>query len=411
MKPTVSVVLTGYTFSWQEHGITIRASQVKVHSSDGRVTGEITVEATNEAGHPIVVYPSTTFNFTGPRSRIDLSKVLLAKYPKLPWGEMIDQLCFAVPERARQGETTSELWTSADIPDLEYLLKPILIKGVPSMVFGEKAAGKSTLALYIYTCLTLPWTDNPLGLEVPSRPVKTLLLDWELPGSIAQRNAKYLQQGMGLPPFPLYHRRCRMPLAHDLEQVQRQIDGVGAEAVIIDSLARACGGDLNKTEPANAFFEALDQLKTTALIIAQTSKDVESKRKTPYGNALFTYFARSIWELCKAETLGEDGIDLALFHRWSNLTKHFPAIGMRFNFNEHHTTVESQAVSVSDFAGKISTQQAILSELKRGALSAKELAERTGATENTVKVNLTRLKKKGRVSNPEEGMWGLTTFP
>ncbi len=407
-KPAITEQLTGYTFTWLERGLTIRVTKVRVHTSDGRVTGEVMIESLDPDGKSIVIYPPAQFNFTAPRTRVELAKTLAAKFPLAPWGEMVDQLCFGVQARARQGEPVRELWTSADIPDMEYLLKPILIKGVPSMIFGEKGVGKSTLALLFYTCLILPWDENPLGLTVPARSVKTLILDYELPGAIAQRNAKYLQNGMGLPPFPLYHRRCRVPLADDLEQIANQIDELKAEVVIIDSLARASGGDLNKTEGANAFFEALDKLNVTSLIIAQTSKDTESKHKTPYGNALFTYFARSIFEVCKAETIEDDSISIGLFHRWSNLTKNFPAMGARICYNGHHTKIESQPISVSDFMGKVSSQKAILEELTGGALSVKDLTERIGGNESTVRVILSKLKKKGLVLNVESGKWGLS---
>jgi len=281
---------------------------------------------------------------------------------------------------------------------------------VPTVIFGEKGVAKSTLALVFYICLTLPWVDNPLGLTAPGRSIPTLILDYELPADIALRNAKHFQEGMGLPSFPLYHRRSTRPLAAEVEEISQHIKRIRAEVLIIDSLARACGGELVKTEPANEFFEALDRLHITSLIIAQTSKDTETKRKTIYGNALFTYYARSIFELCMAEGMSANEIDVALFHRWANLTRRYPDMGFHLNFNEHKTTIESQSVSVAEFRGKVSLGKAILTELRDGKLSVSEITERLGGQENSIKVTLTRLKNKGQVFHfKEEKLWGLAS--
>jgi len=290
---------------------------------------------------------------------------------------------------------------------LEFLLEPVILKGVPNIIFGEKGVAKSTLSLVFYICLTLPWADNPLGLVAPKRSVKTLILDYELPGYIAQRNAKQLQEGMDLPAFPLYHRRCFAPLSDEIEQISNHINELGAECIIIDSLARACGSELNKTEPANNFFEALDKLKVSTLILAQTSKDIESKRKTIYGNALFTYYGRNIWELCKADTIGENDIDVALFQRESNLTKHYPNMSFQFSFNEHKTTVKRQPINISEFIQKVNLKRAILQELRQGKATATDIVTAIGGNENSVKKTLTRLKSQGLIINLEFGLWGL----
>ena len=406
--PVVSERIQGYSFAWASHGITIEASKVQVHKSDNRVTGELTVLLGNDEGKLAVIYPPTSFNFTAGRTRVELSNILSRKKDcsQYPWAFILDQLCFGVQDRARRGEPVQELWTHDEVPELEYLIDPVLIKGVPTIIFGEKGVGKSTLALVFYLCLILPWHDNPLGLVAPKRPVKTLILDYELPGYIAQRNMKRLVEGMDIASIPLYHRRCSAPLADELEQVSNHIANMKAEVIIIDSLARACGGDLIKTEPANAFFEALDKLNTTSLIIAQTSKDIESKRKTIYGNALFTYYARSIFELCQADTLQENSVDIALFHRWSNLDKRHKDMGFRINYNGHHTNIESQPVSLEEFSERVSSQRKLLELLKQGAMKPKAIAEALGSSEGATRVLLSKLKKRGQLIQVKEG-WGL----
>jgi len=402
-QPEVKDSLNGYEFLWPD--LTIKVSRLHMHSSDGRITGELLISSPTVKNKAI--YPPSAFNFTSERSRTSLIKTLQEAFPQWQWQDILYYVCKATTDRVREGEPIRELWTSDNIPEPEYILEPILMKGLPAIIFGEKGVTKSTLSLIIYICLTLPWYDNPLGWKVPAQSVKTAILDYELPGSIAQYNAKRIQEGMMLPPLPVLHRRCRIPLADDIEQIANWTSKFGIEVLIIDSLARACGGDLNKTEPANNFFEALDKLNVTSLILAQTSKDPDTKRKTIYGNALFTYYARNIFELCRSDFSQEDEIDAALFHRWSNLSKLYPDTGFKITFNETGTHIETQPISAAEFIHKVNLQKAILDALKSGSMSVKELSETTGATDNTIRVILSKLKKRNIVVNPEKGRWGL----
>jgi len=402
LKPSqveITETITGFKFHWLKEKLIINISRVHSHT-DGRITGDVQLifEATNHQE------PSFSFNFSSSQTRKQLSKSFNEKYPEQQWQGIIDELCRQVQRLALVGEPVKELWTSDDVKPPEYLLEPILLKDLPTIIFGEKGVTKSTLALVLYLILTLPWYDNPLELIAPKYSVKTAYLDWELPGHIAQWSLKKLQQGMGIPPLPLYHRRCRVPLADDIEAIQKYLGQMKAEVVIIDSLARACGGDLLKdTENINRFFNALDKLNITSLIIGQTAKTEKTKQRSIYGSSMFSYYSRSIWELCKNESVGEDEFSVALFHRSSNLTKLQKPMGFHFNFNENSTTISREAVSYSEFYQKASFQLAIREELKSEPLTIEELAERTGENEKDILRELRKMRNVKRQGNK----WGL----
>ena len=400
-EPIVKELINGYMLTWPSYRVAITCSKLKEHS-DGHISGMLFIMLGDRR-----VFPDSQFNFSAPGTRNQVIKQLTETTPDVNWQVVIYQACQMMHDIKKQGESVSELWPTGDDVELSWLLEPLLVKGLPTVIFGEKGVAKSTLALLCYVCLTLPWAENPFGFTLPSQSIPTLDLDWELPGEIAQRNLRHLMNGMELPALPLLHRRCRRPRVDDIEHIAYHIDKHQAQVVIIDSLARACGHDLIKTEPANEFFDALDQLNVTSLIIAQTSKDVESKHKTIYGNALFTYYARSIWELCKSEQIDENKVNVGLFHRWANLTRLYPDMGFELCFNGHSMTVERVPVSVAEFTGKVRMATAIREHLKSGAMSAKELAEAIGTSENTIRVALTKLKKKNIVLNVEHGTCGL----
>lgn len=408
-KPLVKPLINGYEFLWVEGDewiITLRITKL-IEQSRGALSGELTVE------HEFKEKPTISgirINLTSQQARNTIAKRLNdAKIiAGLDWNWMIEQVCAETIKLYRQGEPIKELWTSEDIQPPEYLLEPILLKDLPTIIFGEKGVTKSTLALVFYIILTLPWYDNPLGLTAPNHSVRTAILDWELPGNIAQWSLKKLQCGADIPPLPLYHRRCHSPLADDIETTQKYLAEMKAEVVIIDSLGRAVGGELSKdTENINRFFSAVDKLKVTSLILAQTSKDTKTKQRSIYGSTFFTYYARSIFELSKAESIDENEVSVALFHRSANLTKLVKPLGFHFNFNENKTEVTREAVSYSEFLEKVNRQAQILEVLKIKPSTTGEIMESLDIKRSNADVTLKKLRDRERIVKLDDGRWAL----
>ncbi len=405
MKPTVREQIGGYFFTWEEENLAIVVSKVRVHSgSDARVIGEILLKSikTDE-----IIYPPTTFNFISSQSRSRLVKTLKEEAIDYHWDDIFKQLCVAVIERAREGEPVRELWTSDDIPPPQFLLEPLLYKGLPTILFGEKAVCKSALSLVIYICLTLPWHDNPLGWKAPDHPVKTLLLDYEVDYDVAHYNMKQLQQGMGLPPFPLYYRRCSLPLVDDITQIQQHMANMGATALIVDSLGPAVGGDLKDPGQALRFTTALRQLRCASLLIGQTSKDKESKHKSTFGSIFFEYYARNIFLLDKIQEEGEDSLDLAMYNTYHNLGRKFKSQGFRLNFNGTGTHIESCPITARELVKRIGAQAQIIDLLKKeGYMTTQEIMEELEISRGNADMTLKRLRDKGKIIKPED-KWGL----
>jgi len=408
--PEIKDTLTGYTFEWKPEHISIQVSRLKAHS-DGRLTGEVIITTSADDYDPHLY--QAQFNFSAGRSRKELAKILFEQSPNLlkltRWAEILEQLCVHTIRRMRAGEPVKKLAIDdSDIPPPEYLLEPILLKGLPTIIFGDKGVHKTTLSILFAMCLLLPWNDNPLGLGAPDRSIKTLILDWEQEDNIVRYYAKQLRIGMNLPYFELDYRHCAQPLVSDLDQIRQHMDENETEVIIIDSLGAACGGELNKPEPALSFFSALRQLKTTPLILAQQSKDPDTKRKSPFGSTYFTYYSRSIFELIKAENTEPSQADIALFHRWANYSALHRPIGYHLNYNGAGISVESQAVDMGQFIARHNVQSAVYELLKRGALKPKEIANQLRESDNSVRVALSRLMKAGKLVHTEEGYGRLS---
>ena len=406
-EPQFKPIGNKYTFTWEDEKLEAEVARLHRHQ-DERLTCNLTFRTFHPQYKPHLL--KTSFNLSSSRSRAEIKKHLATRYhEKVDWDAILEVLCLTTEAKFEEGEPVQKLWVDdSDIPAPEYLINPILLKGVPTLIFGEKGAHKSTLALFLMACLTLPWRDNPLGLGVPDHPIPTLLLDWEQEGGIVRYYAKRIRDAAGLAAFPLLYRHCALPLTRDFDKIQSYIDQHNIEVIIIDSVGAACGGKLKDPDPALDFFTALRALKVTSLLLGQQSKDPEAKKSTPFGSTYFQYYSRAIYELRKSKDSTDDEAILALFHQeGSNYTRHQPPLGFSMNYNGTGISIQPQTLDLGEFIEKVKSQQLILDALKQGALSFSQILDTTGLPENTVRTTLTRLKKRNRVMNLERGLWGL----
>ena len=407
--PQITETVSGYIFSWQKEMITIEVTQIHAHT-DGRVTGEITV-TTQAPGYGPHLHQAR-FDFSSSHSRTDLAKTLELRYPKLAnWFDILEQLSVYTLERSRRGEPVRVLSTGGDVRPPEYILEPILLKNLPTIIFGDPSSAKSTVALILTQIMSCPlaWVGCFSDIIPPRRPITCLYLDYETDEDTVRWMLTKLQRGMNLPPLKLNYRRCALPLSQDIDQIHRHISDTGAEVTIIDSLGLACGGDLKEPEPALSFFSALRRLKTTPLILAHTAKNPETKQKTVFGSVFFGAQGRSIWEIRKVQEIGDDEIDVGLFHRKAPpFQKLSQPLGLHITFTYDAMVVSpSKPKTIPAFLSAVGTQAQIRELLKDGALSTKDIMEALGISRGAADMALKRLKDKQRVIKLQNGKWQL----
>jgi len=402
----ISDTISGYIFSWDKEKITIEVSRLHNHS-DGRVTGEIAI-STSMPGYSPHLHQAQ-FNFAATRSRTELARALDERYGKLAdWHTVLEQLCVYTLDRVRKGEPVVELTTGEDISPPQYFLEPVIIKNYPTIIFGDPGTAKSTVALIFAQIMAQPWNHFDLDLVLPDREISSLYLDYETDADTVTWILTKLQRGMNAPQLRLKYRHCALPLSQDVDQIHRHIHESKAELIIIDSLGLACGGDLKEPASALSFFSALRQLKTTSLILAHTSKHPETKRKTVFGSIFFEAQARSIWEIWKRQDMGEDEMDVALFHRKPPpFQKLCQPVGMHIEFGPDTIKVSAaRPRTISEFLAGLSTQMQIEELLKHGAMSAKEIMDALELSRQAVDHAIKRLKDKRKIVKVND-KWGL----
>lgn len=405
--PEITTQNNGYTVVWVEHNLTIKVSRLTVHK-DGHVTAFIKISL-KDKDKTYTLLPAAQFNLSAPRTRSEIANSLTEKNDKIPWRDVIDYLCREIQEKAWIGDPgeTLEITDTTELIKPCYLLEPVIMEGTPSVIFGEKGVHKTILSLLFSICIYLPWTDNPYGLTVNAHKSTVGILDWESDRNLTMFNAQRLLKGADLTYIGLNYRRCKLPLADDIEQIGNFLDDKECNVILIDSLGAACGGDLMKPEQALRYFEALRLLGRTSLTIAQTSKNDEGK-KTIFGSTFFSYYSRNIFELKKSvDTLDKDETKVALFHQEGNYSGRYDPIGFRLNFTSETIKVTREPVNFGEFTERINRQQQLLEILKDGALTNAQIADKLQISQANVRMTTKRLSDRKKIVKTEGGAWGL----
>jgi hypothetical protein len=126
---------------------------------------------------------------------------------------------------------------------------------------------------------------------------------------------------------------------------------------------------------------------------------------------------RSGLELRRAEESNDpDTIELGLYHRKANDGEHHAPIGMSVMFDGRTGPVRfepSEISEVPDLAARTTLSSRLRTLLRKGASDARELAEETDSTIDTVLRTLKRMPDVQRVNDGGTGrgqvaVWGLS---
>ena len=390
-----------YTLTWEEFGVKATVERIK---SDGRGTrGEVNIFYRDNNGYSPIL-PRYTLTLETGSARIAAAKICKEATSDIGWNNIITELCTLVLDKYREGEPVEELWDD-DAKPPEFLLHPIIPLNQPSIIFGDGGVGKSYLTLLFAICVSLPWKENKLGLLSPEKPIRVLLLDWETNSNTVKWRLKCLRTGLGLPSIPLLYRRCFQSLPEDIVEIQRLVKDNDIGCIIIDSIGAACGGDLNAPDVASKFIQRhVRQLGVTSISIGHTSKD-QQREKTVFGSAFWRNAARSVWEARKNQEVGEDVLDIGLYHRKANESKLHHPLGFKILFGEQETNIERTDLrAVPSLSKGLALATQIENILAHGIRDLKELSEELDTTEGTIKTTLYRNKE--RFIHLTDG-WGL----
>ncbi|MGQ9676864.1 MAG: AAA family ATPase [Chloroflexota bacterium] len=399
--------------TWEPERLVAEVTRVN-SNGDGATKAELRLLTTKMGFSPHLFFGQV--NLSGINARTTLEKVLSRRY-ELPadlgtdWDDILEQLVVKTIEWHRTGEEAEEIWTLDDPEPPKMLVGPIWPERYPAIIFGPGGVLKSYLALVLATVVNLPWHDNEIGLVAPAERSPVLYLNWETDRRDIQYRLSSLQAGFGLPHYSLYHRNCRRPLHEDIDAIQSQILKTEAQAIIIDSIALASGGDLNATEAAQRLMGHIRELGVSALLIGHTAKG-ERGEKTTFGSVFFTNLARSVWEVRKVQQPGMKTLGVALYHKKVNISELKPSLGFRFDFSQpNRVKVTRLEVSEDEELAKGLTLgeriRRVLEKAPNARMSAAQIATILGTGETVIRSTCYRMKDAGILTRVGQGEWGL----
>lgn len=401
-RPTITGEGGKYHFYWEDEQVSITVSRIRTDRY-GNVTAEVKIES-HALSNPHL--HMARLNLTSSSARKRLADQLTEQY-SIDWFTILEQLCVLTLTREREGEPWLCLTSEDKVEPVRYLLPPLLPQGEPTVIYGPGGSGKSLFALLLGALVATDEAAPKLNLAPTSR-VCVLYLDWETNASEVRRRLHRLAKGLGIrEPVKLRYRRCVQPLADDVEILKEAVLEFKAGLLIVDSLAPACGGDLSVPETAMSFFRALRSLNCTSLVVAHPAKN--SERKTIFGSVFYTNLARSVWEVQTYQDVGGNSISLSLFHRKSNLSRLQRPFGLEFLFEGDLGAIKvfpRTVVDVPEVGEKAPVWERIMALLPRsGPLKPKEVAERLGAPDSTVRKELARMRDRRLVVQLSDGRY------
>ena len=344
-----------------------------------------------------------------------LAKRMAAHSADVPWQQVLTYITSSVMEYQRRGEPGVSLRpVSAEQNKPTYLINPLVMAGVPNVLFGDKGVNKTTLGLLSIGLLSCGYDLSPSGL-IATAPSVGGILDWEGNAELTNYTLARLVESSTIPYCEPEYLHCKLRLSDDIEHIGNWVTEHNIKFVLIDSLGAAAGSDKFDSAGKGAaltFFESLRQLKVTSLIIAQNSKN-ETGQKTIYGSTFYTYYARNVFELRKGkDTVSQDDAHIALIHTEGNYSKRFSPIGFHLSYTDTTILIEHEEVIFSQLLDRIEDTQAICEFLRieRKLCSVDVIAEAIAKPKAQTLVVLSGLKRKGKIVNPSRGFWGIASY-
>ena len=309
-----------YTYTDEGRGIEILYRQL--YAKHYEASAHVTVSATDPDGRVYALYRARTGITTdaarkkiadrverlivGDEKRGDMGmKAIFGMGSAIvtnDWGATINESCEQVLETHYAGTPPLNLYDDDSEEDDVWRI-PGLLSEDTNMIYGQSGSGKSYLGLVwgqaIHHGVTVCGLSTIQG--------RVLLIDYETTPAKMRRRLRRVDAGLGVDGEPMLYIPASVPIAQMIEPLQGYIDKHGVRFLIIDSLARACGGKITDEEGVGMMFEAIRQLERPCLIIHHTNRGDEY-----YGSPYIRANTRNLWRLRSVKNEGTSKLSIQL---------------------------------------------------------------------------------------------------
>ncbi len=214
-----------------------------------------------------------------------------------------------------------------------FLLRPFLQESSANLLFARSEAGKTWLALYMAIACA---TQTNFFEHQPTKPAKVLYLDYEDDHRTFISRIHKICKGLKIDyekvaPLIQYYKPTNS-LRTGVEVIKNMIARYSYDLIIIDAGGDATGGSPSDEEKVLDFFNALEELPVTKLILHHEPKYVVSEQAAFYGSMYWRARSRVAWRLEVENEDGGEKLIKASIQKRSNLP-YFPAFYYKLVFD------------------------------------------------------------------------------
>lgn len=322
-----------YTFTWEESLVTIKLTGL-VETVEG-VDAELSVFIrTHENAELRIIHGPVRFHLLSHSAREGVGRYLRKRYPRVSdWEHYLETAARESVAKLREGDPVLDLQNYRQNGHSPWLFSPFLLENLPTVLYADGGTGKSTFALAVQLAVQTG-NANILHIHPPSRPRTGLYLDWETSGEGHGHRMDRILKGAGITySGTVPYVRCVGPLHSQVAQIKQKAQKIGAEFLIVDSVALAAAGEPKDATTALQFFGALSRIGLPSLCIAHRPRGGQNI----FGSVFFRNSARSVWSL-RAEYLEKEGTRLTFFHEKSNIGA--PVPGFTYTIHWEAETIQ-----------------------------------------------------------------------
>ena len=342
MPPSLERTGEIFTLRWHDRNVEMIVERFDTDRHHN-VTAEITVQLLNsESGSGHITRGRAGLLSTFRTMIDDATDFGGERNDKDAWRVMFKQMSNAVVDRYREGEPLINLAEMKREGPKPFLLSPFIFEGSPSVIYGRGGVGKSLFCLYLAVLLNQGATQNRLKAQ---KKCNVIYLDYEADAEESKHRADLIAHGLGMSQgIDIYYRHCAGTLASEIDIIQKRVNEVDADIVVIDSAIPACGNALDP-DITGKFFAALRSLNTgnrkvASLIIGHTTK-AQDNSGGPFGSVQWRNQPRTVWEFRADQQAGNDEIDVQLIHQKVNLGKLLAPIGFKIRWAQGAVEIDS----------------------------------------------------------------------
>jgi len=382
-RPEITKIAPGtYLMLFASAGVSVKAERIREKSDD--IFAFLTFKLL-----PSEHLKSTKLNLGASTSQSSLAKVLEQRAPAIDWFAVVENTCRAIEEIFRTGEP---LVTLRDIPfneEVQWLLKPLIVKGEANVIYGPGDSGKSLIGVLAALLVEhAPQRYDIPPLEASSG--RVAILDWETNEATMASRLVRMARGMGIDPPATGYAYMSRSMWSDQERVANLVFKNELDLVIIDSMGPAIDDDANAAGPVNQLFNALREMQVTSLLIDHVSKDSGKQ----YGSIYKYNRSRNTWRARASEESRVEGIvTTALYHeKFNDGQRASTPLGLSFAFDGGSIIPQAfDATSDPEFSPHIKARVRLRELIKsQGAMSSKDMADKLDMKLDTVRKTLQR---------------------